>query len=196
MADQTTAEAARVALIEKVRDLAYLHSPDSPFNLASGRTSPHFFDMKPVMCEPESAHLLGVLIHDAIAGLDGVDAIGGLELGAVPLTGIAIAKAAIGSRLRGFIIRKHPKGRGGRKTGNPPGIEGSTLRPGDRCVILEDVTTTGGSALAAAARLEAAGCEVIACITILDREEGGGEAFAAAGVPLLPLLTRSDITAD
>ena len=195
MSPHTTVEAAREALIAKVRELAYLHSPAQPFTLASGRSSPHFFDMKPVMCDPDSAHLLGVLIHDALAGIGEVDAIGGLELGAVPLTGIAIAKAASGSRLRGFLIRKEPKGRGGRKTGNPPGIEGSSLRAGDRCVILEDVTTTGGSALQAVTRLTDCGCVVPACITILDREEGGVEAFAAADIQLVALLTRSDITA-
>ena len=145
------------------------------------------------MCHPESAHLLGVLIHDIIDNLDGgVDVVGGLELGAVPLTGIAIATAGIGSTLRGFIMRKEPKGRGGRKTGNPPGIEGSTLIEGDRVVILEDVTTTGGSALKAVEILQEMGCNVIACISIVDREEGGSEAFAAAGIPLIPLTTLSD----
>ena len=145
------------------------------------------------MCDPESAHLLGVLIHHTIAGIDGgVDVVGGLELGAVPLTGIAIAKAGVGSPLRGFIMRKEPKGRGGRKTGNPPGIEGSTIQSGDRVVILEDVTTTGGSALKAADRLREIGCEVVACISIVDREEGGKEAFEGAGIPLIPLSSLSD----
>tara|TARA_B100000902_G_scaffold182803_1_gene175534 strand:+ start:1362 stop:1820 length:459 start_codon:yes stop_codon:yes gene_type:complete len=152
--------------------------------------------MKPVMMDPESAHLIGVLIHSSIDNLGGVDAVGGLELGAVPLTGIAIAKAPKGSKLRGFIVRKEAKGRGGRKTGNPPGIEGSTLNTGDRIVLLEDVTTTGGSALKAAVRLSEIGCEVVACITILDREEGGLQAFKDAGVNLIPLLLRSDITEE
>jgi orotate phosphoribosyltransferase len=193
MPEHTTVEDARRRLIEKVADLAYLCTETEEFTLASGRTSRHFFDTKPVMCDPECAHLLGVLIHDILAGIEGgVDAVGGLELGAVPLTGIAIAKAGIGSNLRGFIMRKEPKGRGGRKTGNPPGIEGSTLRAGDRCVILEDVTTTGGSALVAVERLRDMGCEVIACISIVDREEGGREAFDAAGIPLIPLTSMKD----
>ena len=193
MPEHTTVEDARRRLIEKVADLAYLCTETEEFTLASGRTSRHFFDTKPVMCDPECAHLLGVLIHDILAGIEGgVDAVGGLELGAVPLTGIAIAKAGIGSNLRGFIMRKEPKGRGGRKTGNPPGIEGSTLRAGDRCVILEDVTTTGGSALVAVERLRDMGCEVIACISIVDREEGGREAFNAAGIPLIPLTSMKD----
>ncbi len=193
MSNPTTVDDAKARLVEKVRDLAYLCADTEEFTLASGRRSRHFFDTKPVMCNPESAHLLGVLIHDVIGNLGiNVDVVGGLELGAVPLTGIVIAKAGIGSSLRGFIMRKEPKGRGGRKTGNPPGIEGSTLQSGDRIVILEDVTTTGGSALKAVTRLQEIGCEVIACISIVDREEGGMEAFEAAGIPLIPLTTLSD----
>jgi orotate phosphoribosyltransferase len=190
----TTVEEARKRLVDRVRDLAYLHSENEPFTLASGRQSHHFFDMKPVMMDPECAHLLGVLMHATIEQIGQVDAIGGLELGAIPLTGIAIAKAGKGSGLRGFIVRKEPKGRGGRKTGNPPGIEGSSLNEGDRVVLLEDVTTTGGSALKAAERLTEMGCEVAACITILDREEGGLAAFGEVGIELIPLLVKSDVT--
>lgn len=190
----TTVEEARKRLVDRVRDLAYIHSKAEPFTLASGRQSHHFFDMKPVMMDPECAHLLGVLMHAAIEQIGQIDAIGGLELGAVPLTGIAIAKAGKGSGLRGFIVRKEPKGRGGRKTGNPPGIEGSSLNEGDRVVLLEDVTTTGGSALKAAERLTEMGCEVAACITILDREEGGLAAFGEVGIELIPLLVKSDVT--
>ncbi|MBT4059609.1 MAG: orotate phosphoribosyltransferase [Euryarchaeota archaeon] len=193
MADSTSADNAKQSLIEKIRELAWLCSETEEFTLASGRKSRHFFDMKPVMMDPECAHFLGVLIHDKLTELGDIDSVGGLELGAVPLTGIAIAKAGQGSTLRGFIIRKEPKGRGGRKTGNPPGIEGSTLKSGDRCIILEDVTTTGGSALKAVERLIDIGCNVVGCITILDRQEGGMEAFSAAGIPLYPLSTLADI---
>ena len=93
-------------------------------------------------------------------------------------------------------MRKEPKGRGGRKTGNPPGIEGSTLRAGDRCMILEDVTTTGGSALKAVARLQEMGCVVVGCISIVDREEGGAEAFENAGIPLIPLTSLRNYSAE
>ena len=189
----TTVEQARERLIERIRDLAYLYSEKEDFTLASGRKSKHFFDMKPVMMDPECAHLLGVLIHHQIETIGQVDAVGGLELGAVPLTGIAIAKAGRGSSLKGFIVRKEPKGRGGRKTGNPPGIEGSSLESGHRIVLLEDVTTTGGSALKAAQRLIEMGCDVASCITILDRQEGGLEAFQEAGIILTPLTLKSEI---
>jgi len=192
----TSVSDAKFRLIQKVRELAYLHSPDDLFTLASGRESPHFFDMKPVMMDPESAHLLGVLIHSEIDSLGSIDAVGGLELGAVPLTGIVIAKASKDSQIRGFMVRKEAKGRGGRKTGNPPGIEGSSLKKGDRIILLEDVTTTGGSALKASERLTEIGCEVVACITILDRQEGGINAFERANVLLVPLLVRSDVTGE
>ena len=192
----TSVSDAKFRLIQKVRELAYLHSPDDLFTLASGRESPHFFDMKPVMMDPESAHLLGVLIHSEIDSLGSIDAVGGLELGAVPLTGIVIAKASKDSQIRGFMVRKEAKGRGGRKTGNPPGIEGSSLKKGDRVILLEDVTTTGGSALKASERLTEIGCEVVACITILDRQEGGINAFEQANVLLVPLLVRSDVTGE
>ena len=192
----TSVSDAKFRLIQKVRELAYLHSPDDLFTLASGRESPHFFDMKPVRMDPESAHLLGVLIHSEIDSLGSIDAVGGLELGAVPLTGIVIAKASKDSQIRGFMVRKEAKGRGGRKTGNPPGIEGSSLKKGDRVILLEDVTTTGGSALKASERLTEIGCEVVACITILDRQEGGINAFERANVLLVPLLVRSDVTGE
>ena len=92
-----------------------------------------------------------------------------------------------------FACKGWPKGRGGRKTGNPPGIEGSSLNKGDRIVLLEDVTTTGGSALKAANMLSEMGCIVVACITILDREEGGLEAFDNSDIPLIPLALKSEI---
>ena len=69
----TTVEEARKRLVDRVRDLAYLHSEDEPFTLASGRQSPHFFDMKPVMMDPECAHLLGVLMHAAIEQIEQVE---------------------------------------------------------------------------------------------------------------------------
>ena len=177
-----------------VHDLAFLDGGrDDAFTLASGRHSRWFFDTKPVMMHPEAAAIMGRLLNLRIRAMGG-SLVGGLELGAVPLTAIVISSTDAERSLRGFMIRKSPKGRGGRKTNNPPGIEGTSLEGGGDVVILEDVTTTGGSSLLAIERIhQNTECRVVGVISILDREEGAEDAFAAAGVPFESLLTRSDI---
>ena len=181
-------------LVELVRELAFLDGgSDDAFTLASGRNSRWFFDMKPVMMHTDSAQRLSTLFNHRLDALDPVF-VGGLELGAVPLTAIVITGSESQKR-KGFMVRKSPKGRGGRKTNNPPGIEGASIAEGGNVVILEDVTTTGGSSIKAVERIhENTSCKVIAVISILDREEGGVEAFAEAGIPFESILSRSDIT--
>jgi len=166
-------------LVELVRELAFIDGgSNDAFTLASGRQSRWFFDTKPVMMHPESTHLLGKLFNMRMDAL-GADFVGGLELGAVPLTALAIATSPIDSPRRGFMVRKESKGRGGRKTNNPPGI---------------DVTTTGGSAIRAVERIHSdTSCKVIGVISIVDRQEGAKEAFQNAGIHFESLLTRSDV---
>ena len=162
----------RARLVDLVRDLSLLDGgSDDAFTLASGRTSRWFFDLKPAMMHPEAARLIGALICSRLPAYE-ADVVGGLELGAVPLTALVIANADAPDRLRGIMVRKEPKGRGGRKTNNPPGVEGSSLAGGGRIVVLEDVTTTGGSAVKAVERLRAeTDCDVVGVISILDRQE-------------------------
>jgi len=181
-------------LVELVRELAFIDGGnDQAFTLASGRTSRWFFDMKPVMMNPEAGRLVGQLMNGRCDDIE-ADFVGGLELGAVPLAALVIATDFTSDRL-GFMVRKQAKGRGGRKTNNPPGIEGASISNGGRVIILEDVTTTGGSAIQAVKRIEQdTSCEVVAVISILDREEGGKEAFAEAGISFESLLVRSDIS--
>ena len=181
-------------LVDLVRELAFIDGGnDQAFTLASGRTSRWFFDMKPVMMNPEAGRLVGQLMNARCDDI-GADFVGGLELGAVPLAALVIATDFTSDRL-GFMVRKQAKGRGGRKTDNPPGIEGASIANGGRVIILEDVTTTGGSAIQAVKRIEQdTSCEVVAVISILDREEGGKEAFAEAGISFESLLVRSDIS--
>ena len=181
-------------LVGLVRELAFIDGgSDDAFTLASGRQSRWFFDTKPVMMHPEASHLIGEMLNIRMDEL-GADFVGGLELGAVPLTAIAVTMSPKESLRRGFMVRKEPKGRGGRKTNNPPGIEGSSLSGGGKIVIVEDVTTTGGSAIKAVQRIHNdTDCQVIAVISIVDREEGAVEAFAAAGINFESLMTRSDV---
>jgi len=181
-------------LVDLVRELAFIDGgSDDAFTLASGRQSRWFFDTKPVMMHPEASHLIGEMLNIRMDEW-GADFVGGLELGAVPLTAIAVTMSPKESNRRGFMVRKEPKGRGGRKTNNPPGIEGSSLSGGGKIVIVEDVTTTGGSAIKAVQRIHNdTDCEVIGVISIVDREEGAKEAFAAAGINFESLMTRSDV---
>ena len=183
-----------VRLVDLVRELAFLDGGnDEAFTLASGRTSRWFFDMKPVMMHPEAGRLVGQLMNARCDEI-GADFVGGLELGAVPLAALVVATDFTSERL-GFMVRKQAKGRGGRKTNNPPGIEGASISEGGKVIILEDVTTTGGSAIQAVKRIEdETSCEVVAVISILDRQEGGKEAFEDAGIAFESLLVRSDIS--
>ena len=183
-------------LVEMVKKVSYLEGSENEFTLASGRKSRHFFDMKPLMMDPEGSTLLAELMEIYLDDLE-PDFVGGLELGAVPLTAIAItgnAKSKKGSKRKGFMVRKEPKGRGGRKTSNPPGIEGASLADGGKIVVLEDVTTTGGSAIKAVKMIKSkTNCDILGVLAILDREEGGKEAFNNAGIPFESLLNLSDI---
>ena len=181
-------------LVDLVRELAFIDGgSDTAFTLASGRQSRWFFDTKPVMMHPEASHLIGEMLNLRMDEL-GADFVGGLELGAVPLTAIAVTMSSKDSPRRGFMVRKEPKGRGGRKTNNPPGIEGSSLSKGGKIVIVEDVTTTGGSAIKAVERIHNdTNCEVIAVISIVDRQEGAVESFAAAGIKFESIMNRSDV---
>ena len=182
-------------LVELVRELAFIDGgSDDAFTLASGRNSRWFFDTKPVMMHPEASHIIGELLNLRMDEM-GADFVGGLELGAVPLTAIAVSTSPKDSPRRGFMVRKEPKGRGGRKTNNPPGIEGTSLSQGGKIVIVEDVTTTGGSAIKAVDRIhQDTNCEVIAVISIVDRQEGAEAAFSAAGIKFESLMKRSDVT--
>lgn len=179
--------ADRARLVEIVKRRSF--QSGSEIKLASGRTSSFYFNMKPTMLDAEGGHLVANLILDAIAGLN-ARWIGGLEMGAVP---IAAAVAAVsptrGRPISAFFVRKQAKEHGTRSL-----LEG--LAPGERLaggvVVVEDVTTTGGSALKAAEAVRAEGGEVVRIITVVDRQEGAAEAFRAAGVAFAPLLTLDD----
>jgi len=155
--------------------------------LASGKESDHYFDMKPTMFDPEGAELLAELIFDRISGIE-ADIVGGLEMGAVPLiTPISIASRKAGRPLPGFFVRKTVKDHGTRKL-----VEGLSDVKGKRVVIVEDVTTTGGSAMKAVEALKAAGAEIALVISILDREEGADRLYADAGIPFQSLFKASE----
>lgn len=158
------------------------------FTLASGKKSDLYFDGRLVTLSAEGLGLLAQAVLAMIEGKD-VSAVGGMAVGADPITGGVIATAgARGMKLSGFIVRKEAKAHG---TGRQ--VEGPKPPAGSRVVLLEDVVTTGGSSLKA---LEAVRRELdvkpVAVIALLDRLEGGAEALSAAGVELWPVFTRKD----
>ncbi len=161
------------------------------FTLASGRTSDFYCNLKPTMLDPEGAYLIGALIVDAVAK-ERPDLVGGLELGAVPLaTAAAAVGHAKGMPLSAFIVRKQTKEHGTKSL--VEGLRrGETLK-GKRLVILEDVTTTGGSSMKAIEAVRGEGATVLKVLTMVDRQEGAAEAFAAAGVPFAALITAAEL---
>ena len=176
----------------RLRDIirARSYSTGGSTKLASGRTTNYYFNMKPTMLDPEGAALIGELALEALADVK-ADYIGGLEMGAVPLaTAVAVTGHARGRRLPAFFVRKTPKDHGTEKL-----VEG--LAPGEslagkRVVIIEDVTTTGGSSMKAVEAVRREGGEIACIITIVDRNEGAVESFAAAGLPFRAVLTVDD----
>lgn len=158
--------------------------------LASGRESDFYVDCKKTALLAEGHWLVGRLLHEAIrAHTPRAVAVGGLTMGADPLaSAVSLVSHLSGHPLHAFLVRKEPKGHG---TGQ--WIEGlSALAPGAKVAIVEDVITTGGSALKAIERARAEGLEPVACFALVDRQEGGREAIAAAGVQVHALFTRED----
>ena len=179
---------ARERLIAIVRSRSFQSGRE--FKLASGRTSTLYFNMKPTMLDPKGAYLTASLMLDALAG-DPATHVGGLEMGAVPLVAALAAVSAIrGQPRQALFIRKAAKDHGTQSL-----IEGLPLGEtiaSRSVVVLEDVTTTGGSSLKAVAVLREAGATVHRVLTLLDRQEGAEAAFAAAGVKLDSILRAAD----
>lgn len=161
------------------------------FTLASGRQSTLYIDARLTTMSPDGLALIGPLALAALREVNWrVDAVGGLTLGADPISyAIAYASAETASPLRAFTVRKEAKAHG---TGRL--IEGP-FHEGDRVAIIEDVITTGGSALRAVEAVRAAGGTVAGVLALVDREEGGRDALVSAGLPVVALARASDIVA-
>jgi orotate phosphoribosyltransferase len=173
------------------RLLAERSAKRGQFTLSSGRTSTLYVDARLTTMSPDGLALIGPSALAAIERADWrVDSVGGLTLGADPVTyAIAYASALAGRPVRAFTVRKEAKAHG---TGRL--IEGP-FRSGDRVAVIEDVITTGGSALRAIDAVRQAGGEVVGVLALVDREEGGREAIEATGAPVIALVRASDVVA-
>jgi len=176
----------RQDLLELIAGLAY---QEGEFLLSSGVKSSYYINCKTVTLHPQGAYLVGHLCG-ALLSPDTV-AVGGLTLGADPMvTAISLVSATTPQPVSGLIIRKEPKGHGARSQ-----IEGPLPPAGSQVTVVEDVVTTGQSLGLAVQVLRAAGYQVSAGITLVDRLQGGQEYLAAMGVHLTALFTLSEIQA-
>jgi orotate phosphoribosyltransferase len=159
------------------------------FVLSSGRTSTYYIDCRLTTMHAEGFALVGALGLEAIRALGWTaESIGGLTLGADPVA-YAVASASLGRPpvLNAFTVRKAAKAHGTAKR-----IEGC-FAAGMRVIVVEDAITTGGSALDAIAAVRAEGGEVVGVMAVVDRDEGGADAIAAAGVPVHSLVRVGEL---
>jgi orotate phosphoribosyltransferase len=182
--DGYTAElgAAREQLVAELREHALVIGQ---VTLTSGAVAEYYVDAKRAVLRPRGFAALATLVAAQVAEWGGT-AVGGMTMGADP---VACAALAGGVDAKAFFVRKDAKAHGLQRR-----IEGPLLSAEDRCVIVEDVVTTGGSTLAAIAAVQEAGHEICGVISVLDRLAGGGGAIeAAAGAPYVPLSTIDEV---
>jgi orotate phosphoribosyltransferase len=177
-----TADAPRDRLITALREHALVIGD---VVLTSGRTAGYYVDAKRAILLPVGFRALGELLAEQVREL-GATAVGGLTMGADP---VACAALASGADVKAFFVRKESKAHGLQRR-----IEGPLLEPDDRCLVVEDVVTSGGSTLTAIEALREAGRQICGVVSVLDRLAGGGEAIAAAaGAPYVALTTIDDV---
>src|SRR5262249_31781600 len=154
---------ARARLLGIIRQKSLLRGT---FQLVSGATSKYYLDMKPTTFDPEGATLIAEIICDMMQSDTEVDSIGGLELGAVPIVAAVCAQSFHSRPVNGFVVRKEKKGHG-----TDQKIDGN-FKPNTTVVLIEDVTTKGGSVMQAVNAVPAQGATGEKRITIVDRLEG------------------------
>ena len=175
----------RALLVAELREHALVIGE---VTLTSGASAQYYVDAKRAILRPAGFRALGELVA-AEAERVGATAVGGMTMGADP---VACAALAAGADVKAFFVRKERKEHGLQRW-----IEGPELAAGERCLVVEDVVTTGGSTVAAIERIREEGLEVAGVVSVLDRLAGGAETIeAAAGAPYLALTTIDDVYPD
>lgn len=175
-------------LIELIKEKALIINTEEKFKLASGKESPFYFNMKPITLDSDGANLIAEGMLEVIKNeCFDVNYVGGMETGGIPIVAVITSKSRdFGKPVQGFFVRKEEKKRGTKKL-----IEGN-LKENSKVVIVEDVTTTGGSVLKAINAVKEFSCKVDTVITIVDRLEGAKENLVKEGITLISLLTVED----
>jgi orotate phosphoribosyltransferase len=178
-----TLTSARERLVAELREHALVIGE---VTLTSGRKAQYYVDAKRAILRPAGFLALGELVAEQ-ARQAGATAVGGMTMGADP---IACSALAAGADVKAFFVRKERKEHGLQRW-----IEGPELEPGEACLVVEDVVTTGGSTIAAIERIREEGFGVAGVVSVLDRLAGGGEAIreAAGGAPYTALATIDDV---
>lgn len=178
----------RRRLLDLLRDRSFLQAD---VVLASGETSDYYIDGKMTELHPEGAFLIGEAIYERVQDLD-FDAIGGLAIGAVPLTISFVINCHLKgkSNIEGFLVREEAKTHGTQKR-----IEGR-LPERARVVIVDDVVTSGGSVIKALKAVEQQGATIVKIISLVDRERGARERFEEEGYSYEPLFTKQDFLSN
>ena len=179
-------EEKRRRLLAIIREKSFL-TEGGPFKLASGGMSDFYLDMKPTTFSPEGLNLIADILYDMLREDHSIDAVGGLELGALPITNAVSMRSWSDRPIDGFIVRKEKKGHGTDKK-----IDGN-FRPDSNVVLFEDVTTRGGSVMEAVNAVRSRGATVSKIITIVDRLEGATENLRKEGIELVAVFTIRDL---
>ena len=170
---------ARARLIAELREHALVIGE---VTLTSGATAQYYVDAKRAILLPAGFRALGELVAGEARERE-ASAVGGMTMGADP---VACAALAGGADVKAFFVRK--------EHGLQRWVEGPLLEPGERCLVVEDVVTTGGSTVKAIERIREEGFRVAGVVSVLDRLAGGGEAIEqAAQAPYRPLTTIDDV---
>jgi orotate phosphoribosyltransferase len=178
------AHGAKERLLEIVKAKSLLKGR---FQLVSGGFSDYYLDMKPTTFDAEGAALVADIVYSMLRDDGDVTAIGGLELGAVPVIIAVCARSASERPIAGFVVRKEKKGHGTDQKIDGCFTDNSTV------VLIEDVTTKGGSVMQAVRAVRERGATVKKIITLVDRLEGAADNLAAAGITLVPVFTAREL---
>jgi orotate phosphoribosyltransferase len=179
-------EEKKTRLLALIREKSFL-TEGGPFRLASGGTSDYYLDMKPSTFSPEGLNLIADIVYAMVREDQSVEAVGGLELGALPITSAVSMRSFSERPIEGFVVRKEKKDHGTAKK-----IDGN-FRENSTVVLFEDVTTQGGSVMEAVRAVRARGATVTRIITIVDRLEGAAENLRKEGIALQAVFTIRDL---
>lgn len=187
MLTATKARGQEICRRERLREIIQESSviKDREMRLASGRKTDIYFNLKPTMLDQEGGYLLAQELLKLLSR-EQFDSVGGLAIGAVPLVQSVVMESRGAMPLRAFFVRSDVK-----EHGTMERIE-ANFHDGDRVIILDDVTTTGGSVLKAIEAVRSRGAIVLMVITVVDRQEGARKTLESHGVNLVALFTKDE----